>query len=49
VIGSVVNDSGIAVFAAVALVGLPLLVASVAEAMAPPVVEPQKESQPQRG
>lgn len=48
-IGSAVNDSGIAVFAAVAMVGLPLLVASVAAATISPAAEPQKASQPQRG
>jgi hypothetical protein len=39
-IGSAVNDSGIAVFAAVAMVGLPLLVASVTASTAPPATEP---------
>jgi hypothetical protein len=49
VLGSAVNDSGIAVFAAVALVGLPLMVASVAGEPVPPVTEPKKEIQSQRG
>ena len=39
-IGSAVNDSGIVVFAAVAMVGLPLLVASVAASMTQPATEP---------
>ena len=44
VVGSVVNDSGIAVFAAVAIVGLPLLVASLADEVVMPVPEPEKEN-----
>jgi hypothetical protein len=44
VLGSVVNDSGIAVFAAVAIVGLPLLVATLTDDVVVPVVEPAKEN-----
>jgi hypothetical protein len=44
VVGSVVNDSGIAVFAAVAIVGLPLLVASLADVVVMRVPEPEKEN-----
>jgi hypothetical protein len=44
ILGSVVNDSGIAVFAAVAIVGLPLLIAALADEVALPVVEPAQEN-----
>ncbi len=44
VLGSVVNDSGVAVFAAVTIVGLPLLVATLADEVVVPVVEPAKEN-----
>ncbi|MEP6526450.1 MAG: hypothetical protein ABJA86_04730 [Nocardioidaceae bacterium] len=44
VLGSVVNDSGVAVFAAVAIVGLPLLVATLADEVVMPIVEPAKEN-----
>jgi len=48
VLGSAVNDSGIAVFAAVAMVGLPLLIASVAAAPIERDRAPRQESQSPR-